>query len=83
MNIDTNTLIFIALAIMMILIVICFICNSINSSKINTLMDYSDEGDIIGALKDYYDKVWWFIKDCKWYIRRGFDVATCKLRKWF
>ena len=50
MNIDTNTLIFIALAIMMILIVICFICNSINSSKINTLMDYSDEGDIIGAL---------------------------------
>ena len=57
MNIDTNTLIFIALAIMMILIVICFICNSINSSKINTLMDYSDEGDIIGALKDYYDKV--------------------------
>ena len=42
---------------MMILIVICFICNSINSSKINTLMDYSDEGDIIGALKDYYDKV--------------------------
>ena len=48
MNIDTNTLIFIALAIMMILIVICFICNS---------MDYSDEGDIIGALKDYYDKV--------------------------
>ena len=57
MNIDTNTLIFIALAIMMILIVICFICNSINSSKINTLMDYSDEGDIIGALKDYYNKV--------------------------
>ena len=57
MNIDINTLIFIALAIMMILIVICFICNSINSSKINTLMDYSDEGDIISALKDYYDKV--------------------------
>lgn len=57
MNIDTNTLIFIALAIMMILIVICFICNSINSSKINTLMDYSDEGDIISVLKDYYDKV--------------------------
>ena len=57
MNIDTNTLIFIALAIMMILIVICFICNSINSSKINTLMDYSDEGDIIGALKDTSDAV--------------------------
>ena len=63
MNIDTNTLIFIALAIMMILIVICFICNSINSSKINTLMDYSDEGDIISALKDYYDKVDYLIDD--------------------
>ena len=33
MNIDTNTLIFIALAIMMILIVICFICNSIIHQK--------------------------------------------------
>lgn len=54
---DTNLLIFISLAIMMVLIIICFILNSVNSSKINTLMDYSDDGDIIGALKDYYDKV--------------------------
>ena len=46
MNIDTNTLIFIALAIMMILIVICFICNSINSSKINTLMDCENDSNI-------------------------------------
>ncbi len=54
---DNNTLIFIALAIMMILIIICFIMNAVNSSKISTLMDYSDDGDIIGALKEYYDKV--------------------------
>lgn len=54
---DNNTLLFIALAIMMILIIICFIMNAVNSSKISTIMDYSDEGDIIGALKDYYDKV--------------------------
>ncbi len=54
---DNNTLLFIALAIMMILIIICFIITSINSSKINTLMDYSEDGDIISALKDYYDKV--------------------------
>ncbi len=54
---DNNTLIFIALAIMMILIIICFIICAVNSSKINTVMDYSEDGDIIGALKDYYDKV--------------------------
>ena len=54
---DNNNLLFIALAIMMILIIICFVLNAINSSKINTLMDYSDDGDIISALKDYYDKV--------------------------
>lgn len=54
---DNNTLLFIALAIMMILIVICFIMIAVNSSKISTIMDYSEDGDIIGALKDYYDKV--------------------------
>ncbi|MBQ8300603.1 MAG: DUF4446 family protein [Clostridia bacterium] len=54
---DNNTLIFIALAIMMVLIIICFIMNAVNSSKISTLMDYSDDGDIISALKEYYDKV--------------------------
>ena len=57
MTLDSNTLLFIALAIMMILIIICFILNAVNSSKISTMMDYSDDGDIIGALKDYYDKV--------------------------
>lgn len=57
MTLNSNTLLFIALAIMMILIIICFILNAINSSKISTIMDYSEEGDIIGALKDYYDKV--------------------------
>lgn len=54
---SSNNLLFIALAIMMVLIIICFILNAVNSSKISTLMDYSDEGDIISALKDYYDKV--------------------------
>lgn len=54
---DSNTLLFISLAIMMVLIIICFILNAVNSSKINTLMDYSDDGDIISALKDYYDKI--------------------------
>ncbi len=54
---DNNILFIAAFAILMILIIICFITTAINSSKISTLMDYSDEGDIISALKDYYDKV--------------------------
>ena len=54
---NNSFLLIIALVIMIVLIIICFILNMINSSKINTILDYSDEGDIIGALKDYYDKV--------------------------
>lgn len=57
MQIDNNTLLFISLAIMMVLIIICFILNAVNSSKINTIMDYSEDGDIITALREYYDKV--------------------------
>ena len=55
--ISNNMLFMIALTIMIILIIICFILNMINASKINTLLDYSDDGDLISALKDYYDKV--------------------------
>ncbi len=54
---DNNTFIFIAFAILMLLIIICFIICAVNSSKISTLMDYSDDGDIISALKEYYNKV--------------------------
>lgn len=54
---ENEFFIFIAIAIMMILIIICFILNAVNSSKISTIMDYSEEGDIISALKDYYDKI--------------------------
>ncbi|MBR0028208.1 MAG: DUF4446 family protein [Clostridia bacterium] len=57
MNIDSNTFMFIALAIIMVLVIICFILNAVNSSKISTLMEYSDDGDIISALRDYYEKV--------------------------
>lgn len=57
MQLDSNTIIFISIAIMMVLIIISFIMNAVNSSKINTLMDYSDDGDIITALREYYDKV--------------------------
>lgn len=52
-----NTLLLVSIGIIIVLILICFILIMINSSKINTLLDYSDDGDIIGALKDYYQKV--------------------------
>lgn len=52
-----NPLMLIAMGIIIILILICFVLIMINSSKINTLLDYSEEGDIIGALKEYYSKI--------------------------
>lgn len=56
-NIDPEMILFGAVALLMILFIINLILGISNSSKINTLIDYSDDGDIIGALKDYYDKV--------------------------
>ena len=43
MQIDSNTFMFIALAIIMALVIICFILNAVNSSKISTLMEYSED----------------------------------------
>lgn len=57
MNLDNNFLLLAAFGIIIALIVVCFVMNMINTSKINTLMDYSADGDMITALKDYYDKV--------------------------
>ncbi len=57
MTLDNTAFLFIAAAAIIVLIIVCFIMNLINMSKINTLFDYSDDGDIISALKDYYDKV--------------------------
>lgn len=54
---NSTTLLLASMGIMIILILICFIVTMINSSKINTLLDYSNDGDIIGALKEYYKKV--------------------------
>ncbi len=52
-----NTFLLVAIGILIILVLICFILIMINSSKINTLLDYSEDGDIITALKDYYQKI--------------------------
>lgn len=57
MPINQNMLILVALAIILALVIICFVLIAVNSSKINTIMDYSDDGDIVGALKNYYVKI--------------------------
>lgn len=57
MQINENVFIFMALAIILALVVICFILNALNASKISTIMDYSEDGDIVGALRTYYKKV--------------------------
>lgn len=56
-NLEPEMILFGAVALLMVLFIVNLILSISNSSKINTLMDYSDDGDIIGALKDYYDKV--------------------------
>lgn len=46
-----------AAAVVIILIVISLILGISNSSKINSIMDYSEDGDILTAIKEYYEKV--------------------------
>lgn len=55
--IDENLILLGIGALAVILSLVGIIIGIVNTSKVNTLMDYSDEGDIVTALKDYYDKV--------------------------
>ncbi len=57
MMIDNTALIFIIIGIIFVLVIICLILALINSSKISAFLDYSDDGDLMSAIKDYYDKV--------------------------
>lgn len=57
-NLNSTTVMFIPLVVIMVLVIICFIITLINSSKVNTLMDYAEEGDLITVIKEYYDKVY-------------------------
>lgn len=54
---NTDTMMFIILAIIFIMVVIALILAIINSSKISAFMDYGDEGDLMEGVKEYYDKV--------------------------
>ena len=54
---NNDILMFIIIGVIFILVIICLILALMNSSRISTFMDYTDEGDLMGAIKDYYDKV--------------------------
>ena len=57
MEIIGNNYIPFVLVIILILLVICFVISIKNWSKISTLMNYSDDGDLPSALRDYYEKI--------------------------
>ena len=73
MNFIGNNFALIALLIVLVLVVICFILNASNSVKISKLMHYSEDGDgdIIGSLRDYYAKV----KDLSKTINKASDTV--------
>ena len=54
---NNDLLMFIIIGVIFILVIICLILALINSSKISAFMDYTDDGDLMGAVKEYYDKV--------------------------
>lgn len=54
---DNNIFIIGALLVIMVLIIVCFVLNIVNSSKINALYDYAEDGDLTGELRSYYDKL--------------------------
>ena len=54
---SNEMLMFIMIGVTFIITIICLILAIINSSKISTYMDYTDDGDLMGAIKEYYDKV--------------------------
>lgn len=54
---NNEMLMLIMIGVTFVITIICLILAIINSSKISAYMDYTDEGDLMGAIKEYYDKV--------------------------
>ncbi len=52
-----DMLMLIVLAVLVVLVIICFILNIVNSSKINSLLDYADDGDLAGLLGGYLQRM--------------------------
>lgn len=54
---NNDFLMFIIVGVIFVLVIICLILALLNSSKISAYLDYTDDGDLMSAIKDYYDKV--------------------------
>lgn len=54
---DLNTIFIAAGAVLLVLAVISIIMNMVNASKINTLLDFAEDGDLVASLQHYYEKV--------------------------
>ncbi|MBQ7573160.1 MAG: DUF4446 family protein [Clostridia bacterium] len=54
---DLTMLMFLMIGIIFIMVVICLVLAIMNSSRISSFMDYAPDGDLLSAVKDYYEKV--------------------------
>lgn len=57
MYLTTDMILFLGLAAVLLLIIVCFILNISVTSKVNAINDYAENGDLAGELKTYYDKL--------------------------
>ena len=49
--------IYIAMAVLVVLVIVAIIIGLVNSSKINALLDYSEDGDLVENLDKYYNNI--------------------------
>ena len=47
----------IVIAVLIVLVIISIIIGLVNNSKINTVLDYSEEGDLVENLQKYYNNI--------------------------
>lgn len=68
---DMTMINIITITVVAVLIIILFVMTVRNTSKINKIMDYSEDGDLISPLNDYYEK----IKDISETINKNSDAV--------
>ena len=54
---DQNQIFLISIAVLIILVIVSIVLGLVNRSKINALMDYSEDGDLIENLDKYYNNI--------------------------
>ncbi len=54
---NLSSLMFVIIGIIFVMVVICLVLAIMNSSRISSFMDYAEDGDLMSAVKDYYQKI--------------------------